>query len=169
MKKTIYFLMFSLIVSIGNLFAQESASASTTATVVAPIAISKSADMGFGNVAVNATTAGTVVLAPDGTRTVTGGATIPATTGTVSAASFNITGESGYTYSITLPSGSITLTDGGVNNMTVDNFTSTPSGTGTLTAGAETVNVGATLNLTAAQVSGTYTNASDLTVTVNYN
>ncbi|MEC3966257.1 DUF4402 domain-containing protein [Flagellimonas halotolerans] len=168
MKKVVYFIMFAVVGSFSGLYAQESATATATATVVAPIAITKSADMNFGNVAVSASTSGTVVLAPGGTRTVTGGATIPATTGTVNAAAFNITGEAGYTYSITLPS-SITLNDGGVNTMTVDTFTSTPSGTGTLTAGAETVNVGATLNLAAAQASGTYSNTSDLTVTVNYN
>jgi hypothetical protein len=54
--------------------------------------------------------------------------------------------------------------------MTVDNFTSSPSATGTLSAGGtETLNVGATLNVAAAQASGLYTNATGVPVTVNYN
>jgi hypothetical protein len=66
-----------------------------------------------------------------------------------------------------LPS-SITLTSG-TDNLTVDNFVSTPATTGTLTSGAATVNVGATLNVPANAPAGTYTNSTDLTVTVNYN
>src|SRR5258707_1566105 len=61
---------------------QATASATATATIVAPIAISKTVDLNFGNVAVIA--AGTVVLAPvDGSRTKTGGVTLPSTIGTV--------------------------------------------------------------------------------------
>ena len=51
--------------------------------------------------------------------------------------------------------------------MTVNYFTSNPSGTGTLTGGAETINVGATLNVGAAQVQAAYTGT--YTVTVDYN
>lgn len=150
--------------------AQDSATASSSATIVAPIAIAKTVDMSFGNVAVG-TSAGTVVLAPGGTRTLTGGVTLPGAAGTVAAAAFDVTGEAGYTYAITLPSSAITLSDTATtpNTMTVGTFTSSPSTTGTLTAGAETVNVGATLNVGASQVAGTYTNTTDLTVTVNYN
>jgi len=168
MKKINSLIMIIMIAVSTGAVAQESATASSSATIVAPIAISKSVDMSFGTVAVDAT-AGTVVLAPGGTRTFTGGVTLPGTTGTVTAAAFDVTGEAGYTYSITLPASAITLTDDTTNTMTVDTFTSTPTPTGTLTSGAETVNVGATLNLTGSQIAGTYTNTTDLTVTVNYN
>lgn len=169
MKKFPNFIVIFILTSIST-FAQESGNATATATVVTPIAISKTADMNFGNVAVSSSNSGTVVLAPAGTRTTTGEATLPASSGTVSAASFNITGESGYTYSIGLPSGSITLETGDqANSMLINSFTSDPDGTGTLTAGSETVNVGATLNLSAAQAAGVYTSSSDITVTVNYN
>lgn len=169
MKKC-YLVLFIMIAVSTATVAQDSATASSSATIVAPIAIAKSVDMSFGNVAVS-TTAGTVVLAPAGTRTTTGGVTLPGTTGTVTAAAFSVTGEAGYTYAITLPASAITLSDTATtpNTMTVGTFTSTPSATGTLTAGAETVNVGATLNVGASQVAGTYTNTTDLTVTVNYN
>ncbi|ASO07427.1 DUF4402 domain-containing protein [Arenibacter algicola] len=170
MKKITYLIAILMLFSITNSKAQESADASATATVVAPIAISKTTDMNFGNVAVSSLNSGTVVLAPAGTRTTTGDATTPATSGTVSAASFSITGESGYTYAITLPSSAITLeANAGANSMTIGSFTSDPDATGTLTGGAETVNVGATLNLSAGQAAGVYNSTSALTVTVNYN
>lgn len=150
-------------------FAQETATATATATIVTPIAISKTSDMNFGNVAVQSTTAGTVVLPPSATptRTTTGGVTLPATAGTVTAAAFTVTGEDGYTYSITLPS-SVTITDN-TNSMTVNAFTSSPSATGTLTGGSQTLYVGATLNVAAAQPAGEYVSSTPFNVTVNYN
>ena len=149
-------------------FAQVTATASTTATIITPIAIEKDVDMNFGNIAVSPTLGGTVVLPTSGSRTKTGGVTLPVVTGTVSAASFTVTGEGNSTYSITLPSSAITLT-GPSGTMTVENFVSTPSNTGTLNSGTQEVKVGATLNVGAAQAAGTYTNESGLFVTVNYN
>ena len=152
-------------------FAQATATASCSANIITPISIVKTTDMNFGNVAVSATLAGTVVLAPAGTRTTggAGGVTLPATTGTVSAASFTVSGQASYTYAITLPS-SCTISDGASHTMTVNSFTSSPSTTGTLSAGgSQTLNVGATLNVTAAQAANSYTNATGVPVTVNYN
>ena len=148
-------------------FAQASATANASATIVTPISISKTADMNFGNVATNGAV-GTVVLAPAGTRTPGGGVTLPANVGTVTAASFTVSGSDSYTYAITLPA-SVVITSGS-DNMTVDNFTSTPSVTGTLTSGTQVINVGATLNLVASQAEGAYTSSiAPFTVTVNYN
>jgi len=125
--------------------------------------------MNFGNAAVTGT-AGTVILAPAGTRTTSGGVTLPATAGTVAAAAFTVTGATGYTYAITLPSTNYVITRAtGTETMNVNAFTSNPSGTGTLTGGTSTLTVGATLNVSAAQVAGTYTNATGFPVTVNYN
>ena len=53
--------------------------------------------------------------------------------------------------------------------MTVDTWTSTPTPTGTLTGGSQTLNVGATLNVPASSPSGVYTSATPFNVTVNYN
>ena len=144
-----------------------SATATATGIIIKPISIKKTVDMNFGNVAVNKN-AGTVVLAPAGTRSATGGVTLPATSGTFAAAEFTITGAEGYTYSITLPPAATTVTSGS-DNMTVDAFTSNPDGTGTLTGGTQTLKVGATLNVGANQAAGTYTSATPFTVTVNYN
>ena len=149
-------------------FAQATDVATATATIVTPISIAKTADMSFGNIAVSATSGGTVVLATAGTRSSTSGVTLPATAGTVSAAAFTVTGTGSFTYTITLPS-SVTLTHtNGTDQMTASSFTSNPSGTGALTSGTQSIAVGATLTVAAGQASGVYT-SGNFNVTVNYN
>ena len=171
MKKiTILAATIALVSIAGTTFAQQtsSATASASATVITPISISKTVDMNFGNVAVGSSL-GTVVLATAGTRTSTGGVSLPATTGSPTAASFTVTGQGNYTYAITLPSTALTITDGASHNMTVTTFTSNPGSTGTLSSGTQTLLVGATLNVGASQATGAYTSATPFTVTVNYN
>jgi hypothetical protein len=150
--------------------AQETATASSSATIVAPIGIAQSVDMNFGNVATNST-GGTVVLTTGGSTSITGGLTLPANTGTITAAAFEVTGEANYTYTIELTIGAIILQDdaGTQNQMTVDNFVSNPDATGALTSGVQTINMGATLNVADGQAAGVYRNSGGLTVTVNYN
>jgi|WetSurMetagenome_2_1015567.scaffolds.fasta_scaffold09550_4 hypothetical protein len=148
--------------------AQISATATASATIVGPIGITNGGNMSFGNVAVN-NVAGTVLLPSVGARSVTGGCTLPAVTGSPAAAIFNVTGAANYTYAITLPSTPTTISSG-ANNMTVDAFTSTPTNTGTLDGtGAQQITVGATLHVSANQAAGTYTSATPFSVTVNYN
>lgn len=167
--KTSILILITLLVGFSiTSYSQATATTTATATIVTPISITKTVDMNFGNVAVQAATGGTVILDPAGSRTSTGGVTLPATTGTVSAASFTINGNSSYTYSITLPSSAVTLTNGAAT-MTATTFTSTPSATGTLTAGTQTLTVGATLNVGAAQTAGVYVSGTPFNVTVNYN
>ena len=151
-------------------FAQATATASSTATIITPITIVKNVDMNFGNVAVSASLAGTVVLAPAGSRTTggAGGVTLPSTIGTVAGADFTVSGQASYTYAITLPT-TATLSSGS-NSMVINAFTSVPATTGTLgTSGTQDLKVGATLNVAAAQAAGTYTNSTAVPVTVNYN
>ena len=135
-------------------FAQATATAAASATIITPISIVKTVDMNFGNVAVSASLAGTAILAPAGTRTTGGGGgvTLPATTGTVSAASFTVSGQGSYTYAITLPTSAVSLSDGATHTMNVTAFTSSPSATGLLSSGGtQTLTVGATLNVSAGQ------------------
>jgi hypothetical protein len=151
-----------------NTFAQ--ATATVTATIIAPIAISNALDINFGNVAVQSGAAGTMVIAPTGTRTRTAGVTLPSTTDTFTAASFTIGGASGYTSVITIPStGYIVTKATTLETMTVSAFTSSLSSTDILPGMSETLNIGATLNVAAGQVPGVYTNAPGFDVTVNYN
>lgn len=151
-------------------FSQSSATASAAATILTPIAISNTVDMNFGNLA-SSGTAGTCVLATDASRSTTGGVTIMAG-GTITAASFAVTGVAAANYTITLPAGATTVSDG-TNTMTIDTWTSNPSGTGTLTGGNSTLLVGATLNVNANQPGGVYNTSNaggsgEFTVTVNY-
>jgi hypothetical protein len=92
--------------------------------------------------------------------------------GTPTAASFTVTGVAAATYTITLPAGATTVSDG-TNTMTIDTWTSNPAGTGTLTGGTSTLLVGATLNVDADQPGGVYNTSNaggsgEFTVTVNY-
>jgi hypothetical protein len=148
-----------------------SATATSSATIVSPLAIAKNVDLSFGNIAVQSNAGGTVLLDPSlaATRTPSGGVTLPAVTGTVTAAKFTVTGEGSYQYHIALPGSAITLSDGNSHTMSLGDFTSTPSVTGTLSSGSQIVYVGGTLTVTAGQTPGTYTNAAGLVVTINYN
>jgi hypothetical protein len=176
MKKLIRFFVAVIVMFAftASAFSQATATATATATIVTPIAISKTVDLSFGNIAAGAG-AGTVLLnATTGIRTPTG-VTLPAITGVVTAASFNVTGTANFTYAITLPGAATTITDGAAHTMTVITFTSNPAGTGTLSgAGSQALTVGATLNVGALQVPGNYSSASaggsgPFPVTVNYN
>ncbi len=143
-------------------FAQTSATANVTATIVTPIAVTKTTDMSFGNVAAGASL-GTVVLPPTGARTTTGGVTLPATTGTVTAAQFHITGTAGVAFTLSLPA-STTISNGAPNMLVNSIVSDAPA---TITGGAIDVNVGATLNVAAAQAPGGYTGT--FVVNVAYN
>jgi hypothetical protein len=166
----------SAIVLIGfsaNSFGQAATASdvTATATIVAPISISKTVDFSFGNVGKSAL-GGDVVLAVDGTRSSTG-VTIAAG-GTVTAASFNVGGEASHTYAITFPSSAVALKKSGATDMTVDTWT-TSLGTdaaalvGTLDVnGAQTFTAGATLHVGSAQESGVYTSDA-FNVSVDYN
>ncbi len=150
--------------------AQATATASVSANVIAPVSLAKTVDMNFGNAAVAVGAGGTVVLNPASSRSTTGaGVTLPATAGTVSAASFTVSGAPNYTYAITLPSSAV-ISGPASSSMTVASFTSSPSATGLLSvSGTQILTVGASLSVSAGQHSGTYTNATAVPVTVNYN
>lgn len=132
--------------------------ASTTGNAVqvvtAAIAITNVSDLDFGT-------------APQGdaSKLVAPGASENAENG-----SFTVTGTPSTAYTITLPSNGTVImqTGGGGANETiaVDNFTSFPSGTGTLSAGgSQLLLVGATrAALGASQVVGNYTAAYTVTV-----
>lgn len=170
--KTFKFLSLSFALLGCTAFASAQSSTTTataSATIISPINITKSANLAFGNILPGANP-GTVELSPLGVRNPTGGVTLPTVTGTVSAAAFVVTGPSGTSYSVTLPS-SITLTSG-TNTMTVSNFTSQPSAnggylSGTNGSGSQTLTVGGTLEIAAGQAVGYYSNTTDLVVKVD--
>jgi hypothetical protein len=172
MKKITLLAILAIAAFSNNANAQSSATATATATIVTPIGITKTlgVDMSFGNVAVTGT-AGTVTLSTAGARTAIDGVTLPSTSGTVSAASFDVSGTAGYTYTSTIPE-TITLTrNSGSETMTVTAINNSVGPTGKLdeTSAKQNIKVGGTLNVAASQVAGVYKNDSALTVTVNYN
>ncbi|NMT62957.1 DUF4402 domain-containing protein [Marinobacter orientalis] len=149
------------------------ATTQSSATVIEPIAITKAADLVFGDFAPGA--GGTVTVSTSGARTA--GGTILSTAGnTPTAAKFDVTGNADSTYSISLTAPA-SLSDGAAtpNTMALAVFSdldasNTISGqvsSGTLTAGAQSVYLGGELTVGAGQVAGTYT--GDITVTVEYN
>jgi len=152
-------------------YGQGSTTAQAAATILTPISIAKVNDMNFGNIAVVPTAPGTVILDPSGSVSTGGGGgvTLPITTGTISAASFNVAGAASFTYAITLPTASIAINNGS-NVMDLGTFTSSPSGTGLLSsAGAQVLAIGATLSVSAGQPTGIYTASTALVIAVNYN
>ena len=167
MKKLIVFAIAILGFTVVS-FGQVTGSASSSATIIAPISITKTVDMNFGSIAVS-TTAGTVQLTPAGVRNITGGITLPNVTGTVAAASFTVGGEGTSTYSIILPASNTIRVGLNGATMLVDGFSSTPSGTGALTGGTQTLTVGATLHVAGSQANGLYTSVTPFDVIVNYN
>lgn len=141
------------------------AASSAAARIITPIALTNSTGLNFGNIAAS-DVLGTVTIAPAGGRTSTGGVT-PSAIGAFTNAIFGASGEFNATYAITLPA-STTVSDGGSNSMTINGFTSDPSGTGTLSGiGSQTINVGATLNVNASQASGNYTGTYNVTIAYN--
>lgn len=139
-------------------------SRSTASAQVTSIGVTTQNDLHFGQI-VTGTTSGTVTVSPSGTRTASGGSTL-ASGASVSAASFQVTGDPDVTFAITLPS-SASLSSG-ADQMTVDGFVSDPDQAGSLDAtGAALFRVGATLQLRGGQSSGAYSGQFD--VRVDYN
>lgn len=146
------------------------ATASASGTVVAPIAITVATQLAFGSFAPGA--GGTVTVSTSGARTATGAVLMGGASG--SAARFNITGEAGTTYSIT-HGGSTQLTSGAnsmnltkASDLTAANTTSGNVTAGTLDgAGGQSLYVGGTLAVAAAQAPGVY--AGTVVATVEYN
>lgn len=140
--------------------------AAATALVQAQ-SISNTTALSFG--AFTAGSGGTVKVDSAGLRTKTGMVMLVNQGGSASVAQFTVSGTSNATYSITLPAdGSVVLTDGGSNTMTLNLFTSNPlPGSGLLSAGGtQLVSIGATLTVGSSQVPGSYTGSFN--ITVNY-
>lgn len=157
----------------GSAAAADNASATASATVVTPIAITKATDMVFGSFIPN-TTAGTIDVNTDSARTFTGGVTAAPGGATPAAARFNVTGEPSATYTIAYAP-TVTLTGPGapmlltqVSDLTGAGAAATLVATGTLSAGgAQSIYVAGSLAVGANQVSGAYT--GNITATVAYN
>lgn len=140
------------------------ATANANATIIAAITITKTLDLEFGSIVAGSVSSVVRVATNDSRSVVSGDATLAGAAN--QAASFDVTGEPSLTYAITLPAS--TTISGPGTDMTVDTFTDSNSGTGTLDGtGNDTFTVGADLTVGASQTAGSYTGTFD--VTVNYN
>jgi spore coat protein U-like protein len=167
MKKLVFLFacLFFMGIAVESVKAQNTATANANAaaTIVTPIKITKTVDLNFGAI-VPSSTAGTVVVGYDNSRTGSG-VTLISQLGTHSAASFTVTGEANASFYVSLPTEeALTISGGGSETMTVSSFFHNATGTldGT---GAENFNVGATLAVAANQVPGLYNGTFNVTVT----
>ena len=150
-------------------FAATSTTASATATVMLPIAISKTADLVFGKFIAGA---GDVTVDTAGARTGTGVVLVNSSPG---AASFAITGEPSATYAIDFTGSDTTVGDGTdimalslFSDLTAGSATSGTAATGTLDGtGNQTLYVGGKLTVVGTEGNGSYT--GNIAVAVNYN
>ncbi|MDQ3288527.1 MAG: DUF4402 domain-containing protein [Pseudomonadota bacterium] len=150
------------------------ATATSTATVIAPIAITAPVNLVFGSFAPGA--GGSVTVSTSGARTATGA--ILSTVGNApSAAKFDVTGDGSSTYSIAIAP-SANLSDGSTtpNTMALATFSDLTGGgatsgnvtSGTLASGAQSIYVGGTLTVSSTQAAST-AYAGTVAVTVEYN
>ena len=157
-----------MFVSADILAAAVNDTATTTATVVTPIAIVDAQNLDFGEFA--AGTGGTVVLSTGGAASPTGDVVL--TGGTSAAAQFTITGQADASFSVGVADNNLTHTDT-VTTMAfatthdLDGASENNPASGTLTLGTQTLYVGGTLTVGNAQTVGVY--SGTITATVNYN
>lgn len=148
--------------------------AEASANIITHISLTKNVDMNFGNISAG-TADGTVELPAVVSPVCIGSNVIIPTghTGNPTAAKFTVTGEAGYTYSITKPNDGYKISDGDGHVMTISDWT-TSDGAGTLTSGTQVIYIGGTLSVSANQFAGTYTTTKTggdglFPITVNYN
>lgn len=160
-----------------NAQASATGTASANAVIAKPISIVSTANLDFGTIVPNSAGAITVTVdtastTPPTLAGVVDGAWIG---GTISSASFTVTGRPAATFAITLPAAGIPINGVAVpaNTMTVSGFTDSTAGVGALVVGGtpglgeNIFTVGATLTVPAAQADDTYT--GNFNVTVAYN
>lgn len=175
MKMNKLALAIGALVMAGGAMAQTTATTTGTATVnvIEPITLTAVNSLEFGNIVKGS---GTVTIAAaDGARTDSDPSLTPgAQKGLVRAGTFAVTGEKGFTYAITIPVGSLTITGPASVSMSVSNFT-VVSGAGDVaglvgtidaTTGLGSLKVGARLN-PLNQAAGTYTGSYAVTVAYN--
>ncbi|MBZ9629888.1 DUF4402 domain-containing protein [Salegentibacter sp. LM13S] len=152
--KKITFILLALIS--GTAFAQNSATANAAADIVSPLEITATQALNFGKVSNN--TAGTVVIATDGSATglsQIGGAT-------PTAANFSVTAANGFRYNVILPGDTDLLS--GTDVITVSAFNDDAGAEPTGSGAAQTIGVGATLTVAENQPTGNYTGTFDVGV-----
>jgi hypothetical protein len=138
-----------------------------TANIIRSIAIAKTSDLVFGRIAKPATGPGTVTIDPtSGLRTTSGAVGLD--TPTPTRAAFNVTGEGGQAFTITIPATFLMTGPAPMTVTTSSSASSSPILSGSLgSSGAFTFGVGGSTSVDATTPTGDYTGS--FTVTVAYN
>ena len=138
------------------------------ATVIRSIAISKVSDLVFGRVATPAAGSGTVVIdAATGAQSSTNGVATFASP-SPSRAAFNVTGEGGQAFSVTVPASFVMSGPQSMTVTTTSSVTGSPLLSGSLGSGGSfTFGVGGSAPISSTTLNGDY--AGSFTVTVAYN
>jgi hypothetical protein len=138
------------------------------ATVIRSIAISKVSDLVFGRVAAPASGSGTVVIdAITGAQSSTNGVATFASP-SPSRAAFNVTGEGGQAFSVTVPASFVMSGPQSMTVTTTSSVTGSPLLSGSLgAAGSFIFGVGGSAAISSTTLNGDY--AGSFTVTVAYN
>jgi hypothetical protein len=136
-----------------------------------PIVVSATVEINFGELSVATGVGGTAIISPAGGRSVTGGVSEVAGAGLEGNGVLSITASSGLAIDLSLTNATFTVDDGpgGGTAMNVTGFDIDGGGssvTVTLTTFPQTFPIGATLNVNAGQLDGSY--LGTYTVRANY-
>ncbi|HLI20645.1 MAG TPA: DUF4402 domain-containing protein [Stellaceae bacterium] len=137
------------------------ATANVTANVVAPIGVSKTSDLSFGDFTADSA-ACTVAINSAGAQNITGNCA-SLSSGTPSAAVFAVSGSGNRSFTTNVAAASANLSDGAGHTMPLTLQNNAPTH---LTNGAATIAVYGSLAVAANQVAGAYSDT--VTVTVAY-
>ena len=137
-----------LAISMRGVDAQVTVTGQVFAEVVEVITATETSQLNFGRFSPGSQ-GGEIIITPDGNISTTG--TVVMSGGVHNAATFNITGEDGATFSVTLPDGPVTLNHiNDAKTMVVDTWVSDPSQGMWIDLsdhGSKVVKVGATLEV----------------------
>lgn len=164
MRSLLVSILFFLYGSFAYSQTQATATFTASVTIIEPIGITNTSDMNFASV--DAKTGGSIILTPENDRITTGGVALEDGS-TVSAAIFKVTGQNGYSFSLSLPEGEYLLSDG-IETLILRDFTSNFQES-TISSTTPEIKVGATLDIKAGQQPGNYKTLTSIPVTVNYN
>lgn len=146
-------------------FAQDSATANSSAEIIDPIDIENVTPLAFGVIAKPAAGSGTVTINADtGARSATGGVAL-VTGGSTGRAHFTVEGDANRAFTTTIPA-TFTLSDG-TNDITVTTLAEAAPATALDGSGDADIYVGGTFTVSSATVAAAYTGSFQVTVAYN--
>lgn len=146
-------------------FAQATANFIASVTIIDPVSIISQTNLNFATI--SASSAGTVILNPDDSRSSTGGVKLENGFG-ISAEKFLIKGEESLTVNITLPIKQYKLS-GANHNISLHSFTSNLPDNFQLKKDSVALSVGPNIEFDGPQTSGIYRSIDPMSIVINYN